>query len=165
MSPWRLILVKSCFSTLCAGEELPGQITVHKNRKDPRALLITLEVAGQKQTYSLQWRKHRLWARHCLITNILLKNIFFLPNVTHLWVRLYSLSCHFFPSCFLCDKKTGPYNWVNNWASNETQAFDIKQWKKSISCLSNEWINKYKLQWNVSGHLFCPFIRTVLCLP
>lgn len=36
------------------GEELPGQITVHKNRKDPRALLITLEVAGQKQTYSLQ---------------------------------------------------------------------------------------------------------------
>ncbi|XP_077083988.1 protein arginine N-methyltransferase 3 [Siphateles boraxobius] len=36
------------------GEELPGQITVHKNRKDPRALLITLEVAGRKQTYSLQ---------------------------------------------------------------------------------------------------------------
>ncbi|XP_052458593.1 protein arginine N-methyltransferase 3 isoform X3 [Carassius gibelio] len=36
------------------GEELPGQIAVHKNRKDPRALLITLSVAGQKQTYSLQ---------------------------------------------------------------------------------------------------------------
>ncbi|KAK7176851.1 hypothetical protein R3I93_000942 [Phoxinus phoxinus] len=36
------------------GEELPGQITVHKNRKDPRALLITLEVAGRKQTYSVQ---------------------------------------------------------------------------------------------------------------
>uniref|UniRef100_A0A8C1RV64 type I protein arginine methyltransferase n=1 Tax=Cyprinus carpio TaxID=7962 RepID=A0A8C1RV64_CYPCA len=36
------------------GEELPGQITVHKNRKDPRALLITLDVAGRKQTYSLQ---------------------------------------------------------------------------------------------------------------
>lgn len=42
------------FYSLCAGEELPGQITVHKNRKDPRALLITLEVAGRKQTYSLQ---------------------------------------------------------------------------------------------------------------
>uniref|UniRef100_A0A671LSL9 Protein arginine N-methyltransferase 3 n=1 Tax=Sinocyclocheilus anshuiensis TaxID=1608454 RepID=A0A671LSL9_9TELE len=36
------------------GEELPGQITVHKNRKDPRALLITLDIAGRKQTYSLQ---------------------------------------------------------------------------------------------------------------
>uniref|UniRef100_A0A671LIV6 Protein arginine N-methyltransferase 3 n=1 Tax=Sinocyclocheilus anshuiensis TaxID=1608454 RepID=A0A671LIV6_9TELE len=36
------------------GEELPGQIVVHKNRKDPRALLITLDVAGRKQTYSLQ---------------------------------------------------------------------------------------------------------------
>ncbi|XP_043100922.1 protein arginine N-methyltransferase 3 isoform X3 [Puntigrus tetrazona] len=36
------------------GEELPGQIAVHKNRKDPRALLITLDIAGRKQTYSLQ---------------------------------------------------------------------------------------------------------------
>ncbi|XP_059396136.1 protein arginine N-methyltransferase 3-like [Carassius carassius] len=36
------------------GEELPGQITVHKNRKDPRALLITLDIASRKQTYSLQ---------------------------------------------------------------------------------------------------------------
>ncbi|XP_051985085.1 protein arginine N-methyltransferase 3-like isoform X1 [Xyrauchen texanus] len=36
------------------GEDLLGQITVHKNRKDPRALLITLTLAGQKQTYSLQ---------------------------------------------------------------------------------------------------------------
>uniref|UniRef100_A0A672QWK1 type I protein arginine methyltransferase n=1 Tax=Sinocyclocheilus grahami TaxID=75366 RepID=A0A672QWK1_SINGR len=36
------------------GEELPGQIVVHKNRKDPRALLITLDVVGRKQTYSLQ---------------------------------------------------------------------------------------------------------------
>ncbi|XP_048041389.1 protein arginine N-methyltransferase 3 isoform X2 [Megalobrama amblycephala] len=36
------------------GEELPGQITVHKNRKDPRALLITLDIAGRKQNYSLQ---------------------------------------------------------------------------------------------------------------
>uniref|UniRef100_A0A8C2CKD3 type I protein arginine methyltransferase n=1 Tax=Cyprinus carpio TaxID=7962 RepID=A0A8C2CKD3_CYPCA len=36
------------------GEELRGQITVHKNRKDPRALLITLDIAGRKQTYSLQ---------------------------------------------------------------------------------------------------------------
>uniref|UniRef100_A0A673HLU3 type I protein arginine methyltransferase n=1 Tax=Sinocyclocheilus rhinocerous TaxID=307959 RepID=A0A673HLU3_9TELE len=57
MSPWRLICVKSCFPLSifpCAGEELPGQITVHKNRKDPRALLITLDIAGRKQTYSLQ---------------------------------------------------------------------------------------------------------------
>ncbi|XP_057197681.1 protein arginine N-methyltransferase 3 [Triplophysa rosa] len=37
-----------------AGEELPGQITVHKNKKDPRALLITLDLSGLRQTYSLQ---------------------------------------------------------------------------------------------------------------
>ncbi|XP_051503516.1 protein arginine N-methyltransferase 3-like isoform X2 [Myxocyprinus asiaticus] len=37
-----------------AGEDLPGHIAVHKNRKDPRALLITVTLAGQKQTYSLQ---------------------------------------------------------------------------------------------------------------
>lgn len=37
-----------------AGEDLPGHISVRKNRKDPRALLITLNIAGHKQTYSLQ---------------------------------------------------------------------------------------------------------------
>ncbi|XP_055051863.1 protein arginine N-methyltransferase 3 isoform X2 [Misgurnus anguillicaudatus] len=48
-----VFMLESPFSVQ-AGDELPGQITVHKNRKDPRALLITLDLAGQKQTYSLQ---------------------------------------------------------------------------------------------------------------
>ncbi|KAG5270132.1 hypothetical protein AALO_G00189090 [Alosa alosa] len=37
-----------------SGEDLPGRITVRKNRKDPRALLVTLHIADRKQTYSLQ---------------------------------------------------------------------------------------------------------------
>ncbi|XP_030621704.1 protein arginine N-methyltransferase 3 [Chanos chanos] len=37
-----------------AGEELPGQITVRKNKKDPRSLLVTLAVADRKQSYSVQ---------------------------------------------------------------------------------------------------------------
>ncbi|KAG5839919.1 hypothetical protein ANANG_G00210270 [Anguilla anguilla] len=36
------------------GEELKGRIAVRKNRKDPRALLISLNVRDVKQTYSLQ---------------------------------------------------------------------------------------------------------------
>ncbi|XP_054827979.1 protein arginine N-methyltransferase 3 isoform X1 [Eublepharis macularius] len=36
------------------GEELKGKITIHKNRKDPRSLIITLSVKDVKQTYSLQ---------------------------------------------------------------------------------------------------------------
>nr|XP_019954970.1 PREDICTED: protein arginine N-methyltransferase 3 [Paralichthys olivaceus] len=37
-----------------AGEELQGKITVRKNKKDPRSLLVTLELRDRKQTYSLQ---------------------------------------------------------------------------------------------------------------
>uniref|UniRef100_A0AAR2JCV0 type I protein arginine methyltransferase n=1 Tax=Pygocentrus nattereri TaxID=42514 RepID=A0AAR2JCV0_PYGNA len=37
-----------------SGDELPGRITVRKNRKDPRALLVTLNLADWRQTYSLQ---------------------------------------------------------------------------------------------------------------
>ncbi|XP_048804705.1 protein arginine N-methyltransferase 3 isoform X1 [Lagopus muta] len=37
-----------------AGEVLRGKITVRKNRKDPRSLVITLLVKDVKQTYSLQ---------------------------------------------------------------------------------------------------------------
>ncbi|XP_062248427.1 protein arginine N-methyltransferase 3 [Platichthys flesus] len=36
-----------------AGEELQGKITVRKNKKDPRSLLVTLELRDRKQTYSL----------------------------------------------------------------------------------------------------------------
>ncbi|XP_065448650.1 protein arginine N-methyltransferase 3 isoform X6 [Chrysemys picta bellii] len=36
------------------GEALRGKITVVKNRKDPRSLIITLSVNNTKQTYSLQ---------------------------------------------------------------------------------------------------------------
>ncbi|CAM5121235.1 unnamed protein product [Eretmochelys imbricata] len=36
------------------GEALRGKITVLKNRKDPRSLIITLSVNNTKQTYSLQ---------------------------------------------------------------------------------------------------------------
>ncbi|XP_061078228.1 protein arginine N-methyltransferase 3 [Conger conger] len=36
------------------GEELNGRIAVRKNRKDPRALLVSLSVRDVKQTYSLQ---------------------------------------------------------------------------------------------------------------
>uniref|UniRef100_A0A8C9SJS3 type I protein arginine methyltransferase n=1 Tax=Scleropages formosus TaxID=113540 RepID=A0A8C9SJS3_SCLFO len=37
-----------------SGENLQGRISVRKNRKDPRALLITISLGDQKQTYSLQ---------------------------------------------------------------------------------------------------------------
>ncbi|KAL2089070.1 hypothetical protein ACEWY4_015969 [Coilia grayii] len=37
-----------------SGEDLAGKITVRKNRKDPRALIVTLDIANRKQTYSLQ---------------------------------------------------------------------------------------------------------------
>ncbi|KAM6942680.1 protein arginine N-methyltransferase 3 [Xenentodon cancila] len=37
-----------------AGEELCGKITVRKNKKDPRSLLVTFDLWGRKQTYSLQ---------------------------------------------------------------------------------------------------------------
>lgn len=43
------------FFSLHEGEDLPGKITVRKNRKDPRALLVTLQIGDRKQTYSLQW--------------------------------------------------------------------------------------------------------------
>ncbi|KAJ7344570.1 hypothetical protein JRQ81_000520 [Phrynocephalus forsythii] len=36
------------------GEELKGKITIHKNRKDPRSLIITLSVKNVTQTYTLQ---------------------------------------------------------------------------------------------------------------
>ncbi|XP_066503697.1 protein arginine N-methyltransferase 3 isoform X2 [Hoplias malabaricus] len=39
---------------VCAGQEVPGRISVRKNRKDPRALLVTLNLAEWRQTYSLQ---------------------------------------------------------------------------------------------------------------
>uniref|UniRef100_A0A8C8DLS0 type I protein arginine methyltransferase n=1 Tax=Oryzias sinensis TaxID=183150 RepID=A0A8C8DLS0_9TELE len=37
-----------------AGEELQGKILVRKNKKDPRALLVTIDLRDRKQTYSLQ---------------------------------------------------------------------------------------------------------------
>ncbi|XP_044211617.1 protein arginine N-methyltransferase 3 [Thunnus albacares] len=37
-----------------AGEELKGKITVRKNKKDPRSLLVTFDLQDRKQTYSLQ---------------------------------------------------------------------------------------------------------------
>ncbi|XP_054893047.1 protein arginine N-methyltransferase 3 isoform X1 [Poeciliopsis prolifica] len=37
-----------------AGEELKGNITVRKNKKDPRSLFVTFDLPGRKQTYSLQ---------------------------------------------------------------------------------------------------------------
>ncbi|CAJ1049575.1 protein arginine N-methyltransferase 3 [Xyrichtys novacula] len=37
-----------------AGEELRGKITVRKNKKDPRSLLVTFDLRDRKQTYSLQ---------------------------------------------------------------------------------------------------------------
>lgn len=50
--------VKSnCINTLfpvLLGEELQGKIAVRKNKKDPRSLLVTLELQDRKQTYSLQ---------------------------------------------------------------------------------------------------------------
>uniref|UniRef100_A0AAY5ENF1 type I protein arginine methyltransferase n=1 Tax=Electrophorus electricus TaxID=8005 RepID=A0AAY5ENF1_ELEEL len=36
------------------GEDLPGQISIRKNKKDPRALLVTLTLDDQRQTYSIQ---------------------------------------------------------------------------------------------------------------
>ncbi|XP_022066110.1 protein arginine N-methyltransferase 3 [Acanthochromis polyacanthus] len=37
-----------------AGEELKGKISVRKNKKDPRSLLVTFDLQDRKQTYSLQ---------------------------------------------------------------------------------------------------------------
>ncbi|XP_037553628.1 protein arginine N-methyltransferase 3 [Nematolebias whitei] len=37
-----------------AGEELRGRITVRKNKKDPRSLVVTLDLGDRKQTYCLQ---------------------------------------------------------------------------------------------------------------
>ncbi|KAI3377355.1 hypothetical protein L3Q82_008559, partial [Scortum barcoo] len=37
-----------------AGEELQGKITVRKNKKDPRSLLVTFELRDRKLTYGLQ---------------------------------------------------------------------------------------------------------------
>ncbi|TMS12838.1 Protein arginine N-methyltransferase 3 [Larimichthys crocea] len=37
-----------------AGEELQGKITVRKNKKDPRSLLVTFDLRDRKLTYSLQ---------------------------------------------------------------------------------------------------------------
>ncbi|XP_044000494.1 protein arginine N-methyltransferase 3 isoform X2 [Gambusia affinis] len=37
-----------------AGEELKGNITVRKNKKDPRSLFVTFDLPGRKQTYNLQ---------------------------------------------------------------------------------------------------------------
>ncbi|KAM4845430.1 protein arginine N-methyltransferase 3 isoform 1-T1 [Thomomys bottae] len=37
-----------------AGEALKGKITVHKNKKDPRSLIVTLTLNNSTQTYSLQ---------------------------------------------------------------------------------------------------------------
>ncbi|KAG8001184.1 hypothetical protein GBF38_006742 [Nibea albiflora] len=36
------------------GEELQGKITVRKNKKDPRSLLVTFDLRDRKLTYSLQ---------------------------------------------------------------------------------------------------------------
>ncbi|KAM3852299.1 protein arginine N-methyltransferase 3 isoform 2-T2 [Vipera latastei] len=36
------------------GEELKGRITIHRNRKDSRSLIVTLSVKNVKQTYNLQ---------------------------------------------------------------------------------------------------------------
>lgn len=50
----------SCVSSLvllwlCAlGEELRGKISVRKNKKDPRSLLVTFDLRDRKLTYSLQ---------------------------------------------------------------------------------------------------------------
>ncbi|ETE74101.1 Protein arginine N-methyltransferase 3, partial [Ophiophagus hannah] len=41
-----------CFVSI--GEELKGRITIHRNRKDLRALIVTLSIKNVKQTYSLQ---------------------------------------------------------------------------------------------------------------
>ncbi|XP_070818175.1 protein arginine N-methyltransferase 3 [Chaetodon trifascialis] len=37
-----------------AGEELQGKVTVRKNKKDPRSLLVTFDLRDRKLTYSLQ---------------------------------------------------------------------------------------------------------------
>ncbi|XP_061620634.1 protein arginine N-methyltransferase 3 isoform X5 [Phyllopteryx taeniolatus] len=40
--------------TVQAGEELQGKITVRKNKKDPRSLLVTFDLRDRKLTYSVQ---------------------------------------------------------------------------------------------------------------
>ncbi|KAM7085057.1 protein arginine N-methyltransferase 3 isoform 4-T4 [Molossus nigricans] len=48
-----IFLLEKPFSVK-AGESLKGQITVHKNKKDPRSLIVTLTLNNSTQTYSLQ---------------------------------------------------------------------------------------------------------------
>ncbi|KAG9335588.1 hypothetical protein JZ751_004426 [Albula glossodonta] len=43
-----------CALKIRQGENLQGKITVCKNRKDPRALLVSLTIRDVKQTYSIQ---------------------------------------------------------------------------------------------------------------
>ncbi|XP_077375539.1 protein arginine N-methyltransferase 3 isoform X2 [Festucalex cinctus] len=40
--------------TVQAGEELRGKITLRKNKKDPRSLLVTFELRDRKMTYNVQ---------------------------------------------------------------------------------------------------------------
>lgn len=52
--------VHNSLFSLCAlpffvGEALKGKITVHKNKKDPRSLIVTLTLNNSTQTYGLQW--------------------------------------------------------------------------------------------------------------
>lgn len=42
-----------CF-LLVLGEELRGKITIRKNKKDPRSLLVTFDLRDRKLTYILQ---------------------------------------------------------------------------------------------------------------
>ncbi|KAB0356463.1 hypothetical protein FD754_000619 [Muntiacus muntjak] len=52
---WRqtVFLLEKPFSVK-AGEALKGKITVHKNKKDPRSLIVTLTLNNRTQTYGLQ---------------------------------------------------------------------------------------------------------------
>ncbi|XP_030888613.1 protein arginine N-methyltransferase 3 isoform X2 [Leptonychotes weddellii] len=48
-----IFLLEKPFSVK-AGEALKGKITVHKNKKDPRSLIVTLTLNNSTQTYGLQ---------------------------------------------------------------------------------------------------------------
>ncbi|XP_053417253.1 protein arginine N-methyltransferase 3 isoform X2 [Nycticebus coucang] len=48
-----VFLLEKPFS-IKAGEALKGKITVHKNKKDPRSLIVTLTLRNSTQTYGLQ---------------------------------------------------------------------------------------------------------------
>lgn len=87
-------------SLLChaAGEELQGNITVRKKRKDPRALLITISLNNMKQIYSLQWsgpsfQTYVLYTRHAFIMPVLVGT----PNWT--WGKIvediFAIMCSF----------------------------------------------------------------------